>query len=240
MQKLVIANWKANKSLAQAEDWLATVKNADLNLPNEAVMPILAPAMPQVGALSSTINDLGWRLAVQDLSPFPAGSYTGATSVANLHDLGVQYAIVGHSERRQYFSETAQDVARKVEQALEVGIIPIVCVSEETLNAQASALDESLAKRCIVAYEPLSAIGTGHDAPMSDIKAFRSQAERLFGQVPFVYGGSVDPSNVAEHLLVTDGVLVGTASLESSEFIHLLKTALGSPGVAAWKIQTLF
>ncbi|OGJ38364.1 MAG: hypothetical protein A2383_03855 [Candidatus Pacebacteria bacterium RIFOXYB1_FULL_39_46] len=227
MNKLIIGNWKANKSLTQAQAWLAVVSNSVDKLDLTKVTPILAPAFSLLGTVAPVITKLGWRLAVQDVSPFPAGSYTGAVSVVNLQDLPITYVLVGHSERRQYFKETPQEIAQKAELALEAGITPIVCVSEQTLTAQVSAFNSSLTERCIIAYEPLEAIGTGKNASLEIVKEFQSKVKSLFGSVPFLYGGSVDELNVGEYLLVTDGVLVGTASLKAEQFINLLQTAQG-------------
>ncbi|MFH2118690.1 MAG: triose-phosphate isomerase [Candidatus Paceibacterota bacterium] len=227
MKKLIIGNWKANKSLAQAQTWLETVSISSNRLDLSNITPILAPAFSLLDSMRPVTTELNWQLAAQDLSPFPAGSYTGAISAINLKSLSVSYVLVGHSERRQYFKETSQEVATKAELALEAGITPIVCVSNLTLAEQASAFDVSLAKRCIIAYEPLEAIGTGNEASLGSVKEFKNKVKLLFGEVPFLYGGSVDELNVGEYLLVTDGALVGTASLKAEQFINLLKTAQG-------------
>jgi triosephosphate isomerase len=196
------------------------------------ITPVLAPAFPLLAVAEPVLAQLKWKLAAQDMSSYPAGSYTGAVSAINLQGLSVTYAIVGHSERRQYFKETAQDVARKIEQAVEAGIKPLVCVSAQTLAEQASALDSSLAQRCAVVYEPLDAIGTGNNASLETVKQFKTQVRRLFGAVPFLYGGSVDELNIGEYLLVTDGVLIGTASLKADQFIRVLQTAQGDQPTA--------
>lgn len=227
MQKLIIANWKANKSVTQAQAWfteaVALLTGADF----KTVMPVVAPAFPLLSPVSEAVQKLGWQLAVQDLSQFPAGSYTGAVSVANLHGLGVVYAILGHSERRRYFQETAQTVARKVEQALDAGITPIICVDEQSVGQQASALTAELVERCLVAYEPASAIGTGNNPSLDQVKAFQVQVKKLFGAVPYLYGGSVDELDINEYLLITEGVIIATAALEAKQFVAILKTAQG-------------
>jgi triosephosphate isomerase len=228
--KLIIANWKSNKSFSQAQSWLKDAQPAMGGLAD--VTAILAPPMAFVAALSQPVQEMGWQLAVQDFSPFPAGSYTGAVSGINLHDLGVKYALVGHSERRHYFHESVQDVARKIEQALDVGITPIVCTDQPTLASQAAAIDDELAKQCIVAFEPAGTIGSGNNAPIDEVKAFRQQAERLFGAVPFLYGGSADEQNIGEYLLVTDGAIIGTAALDVKQFMQVLTAARGTPPAA--------
>ncbi len=162
---------------------------------------------------------------MQDLSKFAAGSYTGAVSTANLADLHVKYAILGHSERRNYFHETHADVAGKVAQALDVGITPVVCVDREYVQAQAAAIAPEQLNKCVIAYEPLSAIGTGNNAPVDVVKQTVDQIRQVFGDVSVLYGGSVTAENISEYLLVTDGALVGGASLEIGIFIELLQNA---------------
>ena len=234
MPKLIVANWKSQKSLTQAEAWLQTVHDLlgafppDFSLPKDTTIA-LTPPFPFIVPLRSAIEKLGWQLGVQDISPFPAGSYNGAVSGVNLQGLGVKYTLVGHSERRRYFHETVQTVARKIEQALDVGITPIICVDQQTVEAQAAALDEGLNGQWLVAYEPAQAIGSGHNVPLSEVKEFQSKVQRLFGAVPFLYGGSVDELNISEYLLVTDGAIISTASLDAKQFVTVLKTALGIP-----------
>jgi triosephosphate isomerase len=231
MQKLIIANWKSNKSPAQAAEWIDAVSKTGKGL-SGSVMPIVAPAFPLLSTISESITKLGWALAVQDLSPFSAGSYTGAVSAANVQGLGVKYVILGHSERRRYFQETPQVVAQKVDQALQAGLKPVVCVDEQTVEAQATALTAGLSEKCVVAYEPAGAIGTGNNASLEQVKDFKATAHRLFGSVPFLYGGSVDELNISEYLLITDGALIGTASLDAKQFITLLQSARGNSQAA--------
>lgn len=227
MSKLIIANWKSNKSPTEVVAWFERVQQQATEIDLTTVTPIVAPAFSLLSAASQPVQELGWQLAAQDLSPFPAGSYTGAVSARNIQELGVKYVLVGHSERRRYFGETAAEIARKVEQALENAFTPIVCVDEQSLVPQAEALTPALAKQCVVAYEPAAAIGTGNNASLETVKAFRTQVEERFGAVPFVYGGSVNEQTTGEYLLVTDGVLIGTASLDATQFLQVLQSALG-------------
>lgn len=227
MRKLIIANWKSHKSPAEAQTWMKTVERAAGREATAAVTPVVAPAFPLLAPVAEGVHELGWRLAVQDISSFPAGSYTGAVAARNFEGFGVEYAIIGHSERRRYFLETPQTVALKIDQALENKLTPLVCIDEAGLSAQAAALSPQTAKQCVVVYEPTEAIGTGNNASLEDVKKFRSEAERFFGAVPFLYGGSVDELNIGEYLLITDGVMIGTASLDAAQFVRILQAALG-------------
>lgn len=227
MQKLILANWKSNKSVEQAETWFAELERIGVGV-GESFTIAVAPPFPLLPVVSEGASALGWKVAVQDLSSFPAGSYTGAVSAANLKGFSVAYAILGHSERRRYFHETPEDVARKVDQAVEAGIQPVVCVDESNVEAQAATLTQASAERCIVAYEPSGAIGTGDNVSVAQVKEFRARVEQLFGSVPLLYGGSVDEQNIAEYLLVTDGVLLGGASLEADQFARVLQSAQGA------------
>ena len=224
--KIIIANLKSHKNQTQAAEWLQIFKQKFLS--NELrVMnyeAVIAPSFNLVSLVNEQIKDLqNVSLSVQDLSPFPAGKYTGAVSTQNLDGFNVRYAILGHSERRRYFHETHIDVANKVERCVEANITPIVCVDDEYIHTQAAAIKTELLSKCLVAYEELSAIGTGKNEPVEHVQKVYQQIKQYFGQVKLIYGGSVNPENVAQYLAISDGVLVGTASLEAGDFVRLFK-----------------
>lgn len=223
MANLIIANWKSNKTLEEAELWLDGFAGVDFDQDKTKV--IVAPPAPFLDTARVKLPE-GIAVAAQDVSPFPAGSYTGAISARNLAKLA-DFVIVGHSERRQYFHETHRDVALKVEQALAANITPIVCVDREYITDQASTLDAAALSECVVAYEPLSAIGTGSNVSVAEVVEVAERIKQEFGDVRVIYGGSVNWQNVSEYLMVCDGVLVGTASLELSEFSKLIAKADG-------------
>ncbi|MBU1885286.1 triose-phosphate isomerase [Patescibacteria group bacterium] len=221
MSKLFVANWKSNKTLEEARQWIDDFK-VELNDDQEIV---IAPPYPFLSLVADKIKDLpGVSLAVQNLSSFPAGSYTGEVCVRNLEGLGVKYAIVGHSERRRYLKESHQDVANKVSQALNNGITPIVCIDQDYMEDQAQLIESDLLSQCVVAYEPLVAIGTGENAPVKEVAKVVKEIKEVFGEVPVLYGGSVSPDNVILYLEITDGVLVGGASLDVGVFAELIKS----------------
>lgn len=235
MTKLIIANWKSNKTLAEVQPWVTDFKKElDLQLASvesalaaqAEVQVIISPGLLMLETLSRQLEGQRFpvdvALGIQDVSPFGAGAYTGAVSVQNLAGLAVEYTLVGHSERRRYFHETHQEVAQKVDQALQVGITPVVCVDEAYIDEQAAAISRDQLERCVVAYEPLAAIGTGQNADVGTVKGIVEHVKRVFGDVPVIYGGSVTEQNVLEYLLVAQGVLAGSASLDPAHFARLV------------------
>lgn len=228
MSKLIIANWKSNHTLESAQDWLKQV-NQFLADEEPNLQPVLAPPFPLISGLQNLVMSSQLQLAVQDISPYEAGSYTGAVSTANLIGLPVDYAIVGHSERRRYFGEIDEMEADKVQQCLTADITPVLCVDEPYLKSQAKALKQTGVQlpgaKLIAAYEPLSAIGTGENADFKQVQQVVKKIKKEYGDVRVIYGGSVDAVNIAGYLAVTDGVLVGGASLGADYFIELMRAA---------------
>lgn len=221
---LIIANWKSHKSVDQSSAWLQEYQKELGAVAHDAEVAI-APAFPALPVMNYFLQQAKLKqtvLAVQDLSPFPAGAYTGAISVKNLEGLPIKYAIVGHSERRRYFHETDQEVANKVDQAILAEITPVVCVDVGYLESQASTIEKDALAKCIVAYEPLAAIGTGNFQPVVEVKPVIEEIKKMFGDVQVIYGGSVNAANVSEYLTVVDGVLVGGQSLEAKTFAELV------------------
>lgn len=228
--KTVIANFKSNKSLKEYEEWLQTFQ-AYLPKLHPSLRVVLAPSFPALSLVSSWLKSSQSPqtfLGVQDLSSFPAGAYTGAVSGQNLHDLEVSYAIIGHSERRRYFHETTQDVTNKVTECLSNQITPIVCVTADQVEQQAAALDDEHKKKILVAYEPIENIGTGISDSQTNILTTKERVVNAFGEVAYIYGGSVNPSTDSSILNddAIDGFLVGTASLDATTFTALLSTLI--------------
>lgn len=227
MKKLLIANFKSNKSVLESKHWLDELKQAvDWKMLGNFEVAV-APSFIAIESFSQelSVTSIPVHLATQDLSSYPSGSYTGAVSTQNIADLNIRYAILGHSERRRYFKETSEMVAQKVTQALAVGITPLVCIDEEYLEEQIRLLDSTALQSCIFVYEPLSAIGTGNSVKVSQVTEVFSEITKLCGAVPCLYGGSVTDQNVSEYLLVSQGVLVGSFSLKAQDFAQLVATA---------------
>ena len=245
MKKLIAGNWKMNGSLA-ANVALVQALRERLGIPacNVAVC-VPAPYLAQVQAL---VAGSALALGSQDISAHEHGAYTGEVSAAMLMDFAVRYAIVGHSERRQYHGETDAVVAHKAERALSAGITPIVCVGETLAEREAGHTEEVVKRQlaavihtnghCIseivVAYEPVWAIGTGktatpeqaqgvHAVLRAQLKAASPQA----GRIAILYGGSMNAANAAQLLAQPDidGGLIGGAALKADDFLKIIAAA---------------
>ena len=250
MKKLIAGNWKMNGSLAANEALLQALAAGLPAQPGCAVaVCVPAPYLAQFQALAQAWPALAAiDLGAQDVSAKASGAYTGEVSASMLKDFGCRYVIVGHSERRQYHFETDALVAEKAQQALAVGITPIVCVGE-TLAEREAGQTESVVKRqlaavihanghCIseivVAYEPVWAIGTGRTATPEQAQAvhavLRAQLKAATDQsarVKILYGGSMNAANAATLLSQPDidGGLIGGASLKAPDFLTIIAAA---------------
>lgn len=245
-KKLIAGNWKMNGSLASNEALVTQLRAGADGVTCDAALCVPSVYLAQVAGLlgAQTLFALG----AQDVSQHENGAYTGDVSAAMLKDLGVRYAIVGHSERRLHQAESDTHVAIKVRRALAEGITPIVCVGE-SLAEREGGMTELVVKRqlasvihlnghCIseivVAYEPIWAIGTGktatpaqaqevHAVLRAQLRAASDHADRI----RILYGGSMNAANAADLLAQPDidGGLIGGASLKAPDFLTILRAA---------------
>lgn len=243
---IIAGNWKMNKTLAEAQAFAEAVKgkapSADL------VDTVIGSPALFLAPLAYNLKDDVIQLAAQNSYFENAGAFTGENSPAAIADLGIEYIIIGHSERREYFHETDEDINKKAKAIIANGVTPIICCGEtlETYEAGKTAewvegqitaalkdLTPEQVSNLVIAYEPIWAIGTGKSATQDDAqtmcKAVRDVVAADFGQevadkVRVQYGGSVKPENVAEYMACpdVDGALVGGASLEAESFLALL------------------
>ncbi|MGL4768407.1 MAG: triose-phosphate isomerase [Formosimonas sp.] len=246
----VIGNWKMNGSLASNAELLRQLSPQASESCKMAVC-VPYPYLAQVAAMLPS----GVTLAAQNMSQFASGAYTGEISGQMLQELGVEMVVLGHSERRQMFAESDEIVGLKVKSALDVGLTPIVCVGETAqerdaglarsvvlrqLSAVLPVVGQKAMRNCILAYEPVWAIGTGAVASIEQIQevhgwlraALRQESAELADNMSVLYGGSVKPSNAAE-IFKTDGVdggLIGGASLVGGDFMAIYQAALQSSG----------
>jgi triosephosphate isomerase len=226
---LIAGNWKMYKGPG------ATRKFCSAFDPPEGIEAVLCPAFGSLGAGVES----GHTIFAQNVHWAKEGAFTGEVSAPILLELGVQGAIIGHSERRQYFGETDETVARRVVAAVEHGLRAIACVGESAeeresgqmelvLRLQVEAVADAVGphERLVVAYEPVWAIGTGKTATPEIAQEAHAFIKSLL-DVPVLYGGSVKPENADELLAqpAVDGALVGGASLEVESFTAICQTA---------------
>lgn len=250
MKKLIAGNWKMNGGLEANAALLDALASGLASPPAcEVAVCVPAPYLAQVQLLRAAKSGLAViELGAQDVSAHASGAYTGEVSAAMLKEFGCRFAIVGHSERRQYHGETDAVVADKAKSALACGVTPIVCVGETLAEREAGHTEEVVKRQlaavihtnghCIseivVAYEPVWAIGTGKTATPQEAQAvhlvLRSQlkaATDQFARVKILYGGSMNAANAATLLAQPDidGGLIGGASLKAPDFLTIIAAA---------------
>jgi len=250
MRKPIIAgNWKMNKNRDEA---LQFIYNVNMKVPSsEFVESVVCAQAPILRDLVKRQGD-NLRVGAQNVHFLDNGAYTGEVSAALLENIGVEYVVIGHSERRAYYNETDASVNKKVHQAFRYNLTPIVCCGESLEIREAGTQDawnkaqvvaalkgltDEQVTNLVIAYEPIWAIGTGKTASSQQaqdtIKAIRDVVAKLYNNkvaqaVRIQYGGSVKPSNVDELLAMPDidGALVGGASLDSESFLVLVNAAV--------------
>ena len=248
MKKLIVGNWKMNGSLASNEALLQGFQQG-LEAQDQSVLVAVCASAPYLPQLQQLLGKGPIAWGAQDVSAHESGAYTGEVSAAMLRDFACRYAIVGHSERRQYHGETDEVVAAKAQRALAAGITPIVCVGE-TLAERDAGQTEAVVKRqlaavihtvghcsseMVVAYEPVWAIGTGRTATPEQAQAvhhvLRAQVAAATvnadQRVHILYGGSMNAANAASLLAMPDidGGLIGGASLKVPDFLQIIRAA---------------
>ena len=214
-KRLIIGNWKQNKTLREAKDWLAQVK---IDAGEKEI--VLCPPYTLLYPLKQEIESLGMplQLGAQDFPASRAGKHTGEEPGDLLADV-VDFAIIGHSERRQDFSETDELLSKKVKLAKELGMEVIFCIQDKNTFIPSEVN--------VVAYEPVSAIGTGNPDDPAEVAAVVEAILSQRKDLKIIYGGSVTSENVSLYTSLPgiNGVLVGTASLDPAEFTLLVKNA---------------
>lgn len=248
MRKPIIAgNWKMNKTLQEAVNFASEVKQ---KIPSfESVESVICAPALFLDRLVQEVKGTDLRVGAQNMHFEDEGAFTGEISPVALKDLGVQYVIIGHSERREMFNETDESVNKKVHAAFRHGLTPIMCVGEtleeresgkwqqvvhtQTRKGLVGLTKEQVAK-VVIAYEPIWAIGTGKTASAEDANEvcayIRETVAEQYDQdtaekIRIQYGGSVKPGNIQELMNQSDidGALVGGASLDPNSFLQLLE-----------------
>jgi len=233
MNKLLIANWKMQLSHNDACTWIEkeipSIYNALKQTGHELV---ICPAYTELAYATSLYPDLSW--GAQDCSSVIKGAYTGDVSAQSLFDVGVRYTIVGHSERRLHHGETDEQIAQKVQLLLSLGIHPIVCVGEraDQMAERDKVLEEQLrliiplynSSSCIIAYEPIWAIGTGKTPTSEHLEETCAFIRSLLvnKKLLLLYGGSIQAAQAQLFSHLVDGFLLGGASLSSEELKKII------------------
>lgn len=247
-KKLIIGNWKMNLDMQESSLFLHKLSKIVKN--HRDVEVILAPSVLALQSLSLQIDIRQFKLAAQNLYWRDSGSFTGEVSATQLRGI-VQYALIGHSERRHIFNESNKEIRDKVAAAVRNHIRPVLFIGETTWersNGEANDVlhDQLIAGlanitseelgQVVIAYEPVWAIGSGKNASPSDVTAavdtIRNQIKHLYGQkasneIKILYGGSVTANSAADYLAIqgVNGLVVATASLNASAFNEILKKA---------------
>jgi len=243
---ILAGNWKMNKTTAEARDLAAKLIPLVSGAKDRDI--VLAPTFTALSTVAEAIKGTNMSLSAQNLFWEDKGAFTGEISAEMLLDLGCKYVIIGHSERRQYFGETDETVNKKVRQALNKGLLPIVCVGELLIEREAGKANDVIDRqvtgalkgvtaaemqKIVIAYEPVWAIGTGKTATpdqANEIHLFiRNKVKSMYsaevaGALRIQYGGSVTPENVSTLMAMPDidGALVGGASLKPESFAALV------------------
>ena len=250
-RNIVAGNWKMNKTIEEGKILASEVVNMVNDEVNNDVTLILGtPFVHLLSVVQLTEQSDKVFVAAQNCSEHTAGAYTGEVSVSMLNSVGVEYIIIGHSERRQYFNDNNTQLAQKVDLALTEGLIPIFCCGEPLeiredgsfFDYVCTQLTESLfhltreqMSKIVIAYEPIWAIGTGMTASSEQAQDMHAQirshlasqyGEELANETSILYGGSCNPKNAKELFANpdVDGGLIGGASLKSRDFVDIAKS----------------
>ena len=248
-KQIAAANWKMNCTYQEGEKLLNDILNEKISLQEDQKVLFAVPFPFLIMANSEVADEHNYFVAAQNCSHKVSGAYTGEVSVTMLQSIGIQYCLIGHSERREYFSETNQLLAEKTARCLESGITPVFCCGEPlavreegTQNDYVSnQLTESLfqlsadqLRQVVIAYEPIWAIGTGKTASADQAQEMHAHIRQtlagkygadLAEEISILYGGSVKGNNAAELFSKkdVDGGLVGGASLSATEFAQIIR-----------------
>ena len=246
---IIVGNWKLNKTIGEAVTFVNSLQPLVADVTDVEV--VVAPVFTGLFTVAQALGRGDIQLAAQDVFWEDSGAFTGEVSPGMLKDVGCNYVIVGHSERRQYFSETNESVNRKAKAAHARGLIPIICTGESLEEREAgktgavvkdhvlngiAGLSADQIVSTVIAYEPVWAIGTGHNATPDQAQAVHALIRSLLSEIYSVdvascvriqYGGSVRPENAGELIVQpdVDGALVGTASWEAESFAQIVKAA---------------
>jgi triosephosphate isomerase len=249
-KQIAAANWKMNLTYQDAEKLLTAVLIESKGLAPHQQVIFAVPFPYLIMAKSAVDEEPGYAIAAQNCYSKRSGAYTGEISAEMIRSIGISYCILGHSERREYFSESNEELATRVTICLEYDITPVFCCGEtldirdagqekqhvkKQLEESLFTLNEEEIRKLIIAYEPVWAIGTGRTASVDQAQEMHAQIRKTIASkygkdaadsIPVLYGGSVKASNAAEIFAApdVDGGLVGGAALVAQDFVHIIKS----------------
>ena len=244
---IIAANWKMHKTIKEAEEFLQRFSERVKEIKHTEI--VIAPPFTTLSPLKNMLKGTTLKLAAQNMHFEKKGAYTGEVSPVMLNELGCEYVIIGHSERREHFKEDDELINRKLKAAFEYVLVPILCIGESFAQRRAGETEAVLARqlradlrsikreyieKIVIAYEPIWAIGTGETASPEDAQAgakfIRKVIKELYDKataqsVRIQYGGSIKPENISEIIKQPDidGALVGGASLDADAFAEIIK-----------------
>ena len=251
-KKFIIGNWKMNMNLADSQDFAFKLKNYFQSINTKCFIDIaICPPHVYLQTLANIFKDTHLHIGAQNMFYKEEGAYTGEISPKMLNNLKISLVILGHSERRQYFHETDNDINSRIKSALKNGLLPVFCVGEDLSTREKGQANEWVKKQVIaglrdlnkndieklvIAYEPIWAIGTGKICSGQDanniIQTIRTTVKDLSSniiaeKVRILYGGSIKSDNFSEHIKFPDidGGLVGGSSLNFDEFVKIIDLA---------------
>ena len=245
-KKIVAGNWKMNMTPAQSVELINTLKD---KINTTDVDVVVCPPFVCLPAVLEAVKGTAIAVGAQNMHFEEKGAFTGEIAPSMLVELGVKYVVIGHSERRQYFAETNETVNKKVLKAIEHNLVPIICVGESLAEREQGVTIDLVrlqtkialkdvkaedAKKVVIAYEPIWAIGTNETPTTNEIDIYTRYIKQIvkkhfnFKNIKVVYGGSVNEKNIDEIAKIKsiDGVLVGGASTKYKEFIKIVTTVL--------------
>lgn len=251
--KVIAGNWKMNMDVASGTHLIDAIVSGVREMTiDETTDVVLCPPFVLLSIAESRLAGSSIKLGAQNVHWAPNGAYTGEVSIEMLRSTGCRYVIVGHSERRLYSGETDLDVQRKANAVIDAGMMPIICVGETAAEREHDQVESVIERQirtaldgildfsitsCVIAYEPVWAIGTGNTATPEQAEAvhrfIRTMLTDLYSEakadnVSIIYGGSINRANAAELFAQPDidGGLVGGASLDADSFLAIVNAAL--------------
>lgn len=248
-KKIAAGNWKMHKTFLEGQGLAQEIRTmAESELMNDATLLIFPPYI-HLQSLAKQMEGSKIGVGAQNLNQNEQGAYTGEVSASMLTSIGIHYTLVGHSERRQYYNETNESCAAKIKTALKHNIVPVYCIGETLAEREANqhfnivetqlkaltGLSNDEISKCIIAYEPVWAIGTGVTASSAQANEMHIHIRKVIAglfdntiaqNISILYGGSVKPDNAKELFAQSDidGALIGGAALASKDFINIAKS----------------